>query len=282
MAVTALVAGSALMLLKFGVFWVTDSAAALSDALESVINVVAAGVMLYSLRVANRPADATHPYGHGKAEFMAVAFEGAMILLAGLTIAFEGVRRLVEGRAPRQVDLGLVLVAVVGALAAGLAYYVWRSGVRLGSAALVADGKHLLTDAVSTLGVLIALALVRITGWWWLDPAAALLLAAAILMTSWRLLGDSINALMDRVDPDDERVVREILDDEVARGAILGHHKARTRRNGRFCWVDMHIQVDAGMSVAEGHELASRIEHRIEEALGEGNATAHVEPGEGG
>jgi cation diffusion facilitator family transporter len=277
-AAIALGVGAALTFLKLAVYWVTDSVAVLSDALESIINVAAAGVMLYSITHANRPADADHPYGHGKLQFLAVGLEGWLILLAGVVIAVEAVGRLFAGTGPSQLGFGLVLLGVVGVLDAVLAGYVWQMGQRYQNDLLLADGRHLATDVASTVGVLIGLGLVRATGWWWLDPIVALLMAGLIGAASWRLLWHSVQELMDRRDPADDRLIRAILDEAVEAGDIAGYHKLRHRHAGAFHWVDMHLHVDGQMTVKDGHALASRIEHRIEQALGQANATAHLEP----
>jgi len=276
--VHAVAAGAGIAALKFTVFAVTDSVAVLSDALESLINIAAAVAMLYAIRVSNRPADADHPYGHGKAEFMAVALEGWLILIAGVFIAVEAAGRLVRGDAPTNLGFGIGGLAVVGALDLMLAVYVSRAGKRYDNPPLAADGKHLFTDVLSTAGVIVGLALVRMTGQPWLDPVAAIVVAALIFFTSWRLLWQSVQGLMDRSDPRDQAAIHTLLDREVAAGTIHGYHKVRHRHQGRFHWVDMHLQVDPKMTVAEAHALASRIEGRIESELGPANATAHIEP----
>jgi cation diffusion facilitator family transporter len=276
----ALVAGAVITLLKFSIFWATNSVAVLSDALESIINVAAAAMLMYSIWLSNRPADHDHPYGHGKIEFLAVGLEGWLILLSGLLIAVEAIRRLLVGQAPRNLEWGIWLLAGVGVLSAILAAYVYTRGRKFNNATLIADGKHLLTDVASTFGVLLGLILVHWSGKYWVDALVAMLMASLILFVSWRLLWQSIRGLMDQSDPQDDARIREILDDEQARGAIRGYHKVRHRHNGSFHWVDMHLQVEGHLSVAEGHALASRIEHRIEQTLGQANATAHLEPAE--
>lgn len=278
----ALIAGVGITALKFAVFAHTNSATVLSDALESIINVVAAVEMLYTLRHANRPPDRTHPYGHGKAEFMAVAFEGAMILMAGILIGYEAIARLIDPPALHNFDRGALMLLGVGAFALLLALFVLRRGRRSGSRVLLADGKHLLTDVGTTIGAIGGLALVHWTGLAWLDPILALIFAVGIVYVSWGLLSQSVNGLMDRTDPDDDRAVREVLEDELNQGSIRGFHKVRTRRNGSFCWIDMHLHVDPTMNVTDAHKLASRIEHRIEQEFIQANATAHVEPAAGG
>ncbi|MBI1338186.1 MAG: cation diffusion facilitator family transporter [Phycisphaera sp.] len=274
-----LIAGLGVMLLKAGVFILTDSAAVLSDALESIINVAAAGMMLYSIHLANRPADRDHPYGHGKVEFMAVGLEGWMILIAGVVIAFEATRRLVTGHYPQdRLELGSYCMAGIALLTLGLAIYVHVMGKKFDNATILADAKHLFTDAFSTLGVLAGLVLVQWTGKSWLDPLVAIFMSALILFTSWRLLWHSIGGLMDKQDTADDKAIRTILDEEVSSGSIKAYHKVRHRHSGSFHWVDMHIQVDPDMNVRDSHALASRIEGRIETLLGQANATAHVEP----
>ncbi len=270
--------GLVLTLLKFAVFALTNATAVLTDALESIINVAAALVMLYSIWLSNRPADEDHPYGHGKVEFLAAGFEGWLILAAGLLIGYEAVQRLIHPEAIERLDLGLWLLGGVGGLSLALAIYVYRTGKKHHCLPLIADGKHLFTDVLSTLGVIVALLLVRWTGYWWLDPVAAIVMAILILRTSWGLLWDSAQGLMDRHDPHDDELIRKLLDDAIAKGEITGYHKVRHRHAGAFHWVDLHLQVDGDMTVRQGHRTASLIERRIEVALGHGNATAHVEP----
>ena len=274
----ALGAGLVITAAKFTIFFMTNSVAVLTDAFESIINVVAAGIMLYSVWYAHRPADRRHPYGHGKIEFLAVGLEGWLILLAALFIAVEAGRRLWTPAELERLGAGLWLLAGVGIASAVLAAYVWRAGVKYGSDVLVADGKHLATDVASTVGVIVGLLLVRATGWSRLDAIVAIALAVVILITSWRLLWQSFHGLMDRSDPEDESTVREVLETAVADGRIAGYHKVRQRRSGGFHWVDMHLHVPGEMTVRQSHELASAIEHAIERRLGRANATAHVEP----
>jgi cation diffusion facilitator family transporter len=281
-AMQTLVGGAIIMALKFALFAYTHSSAVLSDALESIINLVAAGAMVYTIWLANQPADREHPYGHGKVEFMAIGLEGWLILSAGVVMLYQAVYRLIW---PVHADtvrdrwqIGAWLLAVVALLVAGLAGYVYYQGRRFGNATLLADAKHLFTDAGSTIGGVIALYLVRRTGWLRLDPLIAILMAGIVFFTSWKLLWQSVHGLMDSIDPNDEAAIFRILDEEVSAGAIKGYHKVRHRHSGAFHWVDLHLQVDGGLSVRESHEIASRIEHRIEQMLGEANATAHMEP----
>lgn len=279
-AMHALIAGVIITGLKFGVFAITNSVAVLSDALESLINIAAAAMMLYTMWLSSRPADPSHPYGHGKAEVLAVGLEGWMILFSGLLILYEAVKRLIFGNdlVDARIVYGMWFLGGIGVLSAALAFYVYRAGKHYNNPTLIADGKHLFTDVASTTAVFLGLALVEWTGWTRLDPIVAIVISAFILWVSWRLLWQSVEGIMDNTDPEDDATIRRILDDELAQGAIKGYHKVRYRHTGKFHWVDMHLQVDGGLSVAQSHALASRIEGRIERALGEANATAHVEP----
>jgi cation diffusion facilitator family transporter len=277
-ALAALLGGLPIMGAKLGVFALTNSAAVLSDALESTVNVLAAGVAMLTTWYAAQPADRLHPYGHGKAEFFAVGFEGVLIIAAGAGIIVESIRRLMTGQQAHELTVGILLLAAINVVMALLAAWVWRAGVRLHSPTLIADGKHLATDVATTAGVVVGLIAVRLTGVLWLDAALAIAVAIVIFITGGRLMLESWRGLMDRLDPVDDAMIRRILDEEVASGQIVSYHKVRHRHTGGHHWVDLHLQVPGAMSVAEAHERASRIERRIEDSLGLADATAHVEP----
>lgn len=282
-ALVAVVVGLIITVAKFVLFYFTQSVAVLSDAMESIINIAAACMMLYAVWYANRPPDRDHPYGHGKIEFMAVGLEGWLILFAGVFIGFEAIQRLISGQPVERIEVGIIGLAVLGVATMALAIYVWRSGRKYDSPTLVADGKHLMTDSISTWAVFIGLILVRWTGEPRLDPVVAIVVAGAILFVSWRMLWQSAHGLMDKQDPEDNKRIRAILDEAVAAGDIHGYHKLRHRHSGAFHWIDLHLQVEPTLTVKQGHDLASRIEKRIEKEFTEGqaNATAHVEPAEG-
>lgn len=278
-AKVAIAAGLGITAAKFGVFGLTGSIAVLSDAVESVANIIAALVMLQAIRLASSPPDPKHPYGHGNIEFMAIFLEGALIVVAALGIAAAALVRHYQGAVVEQLDLGTMLMAGISVLTAGLAWFVWSRGRRYANATLIADGRHLATDAVTTLGVLLGFIVVKLTGYTWVDSAVAVVLAGLIFLAGWTLLCDGFDGLLGRADPDDDRVIRDILDTCVSNRRIVGYHKVRHRHTGPFHWVDMHLQIDAQHSIADGHALATEIEREIENALGQANATAHIEPG---
>ncbi|MEX0741602.1 MAG: cation diffusion facilitator family transporter, partial [Phycisphaeraceae bacterium] len=256
------------------------SAAVLSDALESVVNVAAGLMVVLSTWYAARPPDREHPYGHGKVEFVAVGIEGAMVVTAGALIVFESVRRMFVEVEVVQLGRGILMLAGINLLLASVAAFVWIMGRRLHSPTLVANGKHLSTDVLTTLGVIVGLGLVNLTGNLWLDPALALIVAAVILFAGWNLVTESWSGLTDRMDMEDDAAIRAILEAEIKAGQIIAYHKVRHRHTGAYHWVDMHLALPGDMTVREAHERVSRIEGRIERMLGHANATAHVEPPE--
>ncbi|CAN5496567.1 cation diffusion facilitator family transporter [soil metagenome] len=283
-ALLALLIGAALLAVKFLAYLLTDSAAIFSDALESIVNVLAAGLALYSVILANRPADAGHPYGHGKVEFVSAGFEGGMLMLAAMVIALRAIEQFWQGAqiGEAQIPTAVGLLAATMLVNGAMGIYLVRSGRAGGSITLEADGRHLLTDAVTSVGVVIALLLVRWTAWKPIDLIAALLIAGYVAITAISLLRRSAAGLMDEQDLEDDRLLRGILDSHAGAGGkdprICSYHKLRHRHSGRFHWVDFHIMVPRGWDIDRAHQVASAIEYEIELALREGNATAHVEP----
>jgi cation diffusion facilitator family transporter len=281
LAQVALAVSVGLLLVKFSAYGITGSSAVFSDALESIVNVTAAILALVALRVAHSPADDSHPYGHGKAEFLSAATEGGMILLAGPVIVAQAMLGLLHHTVERpNIGAWLMIISLVANSAAGLA--LLRRARRGNSIALEADGKHLLADAVTSAAVLVALVLVWVTGLAWIDTATALLIAAYLAFLGINLMRRSMAGLMDRQDARDDAMIRRILDAHVGNSAgeprICSYHKLRHRHSGRYHWVEFHLVVPADWNIAGGHRAAAQIEKEIESALGEGNATAHVEP----
>lgn len=263
--------------LKTLAWWMTGSVALLSDALESTVNVVTALSALIAIRIAQRPADSTHPYGHHKAEFLSAVLEGVMIILAALLILQEAWHGI---RGPRPLDApwgGLMVNAVAGAINAVWCMILLRQGRRLRSPALVADGHHLLSDVVTSAGVLVGVSLAVMTGHPILDPILAALVAASILWSGWRVMSASLGGLMDKAVPDTLlRDIHRVISDN-ADGAIEAHD-LRTRSAGRVTFVDFHLVMDGGTSVAQAHAICDRIESALRRHLDQAQITIHVEP----
>jgi len=281
----SVIIGVALLITKFIAYFLTGSAAIFSDAMESIVNVLASSFALYALFYAHRPADAEHPYGHGKIEFMSAGFEGGMIFLAALVIAFRAIESLIYGVHLASLEWGILLMTIAMLVNGFLGLYLIRSGRQHNSLPLIADGKHLMTDAVTSAATVVALLLVRFTGLSILDPIAALLIAVYLSITAFQLMRSGAAGLLDEQDAQDEKLLRQILDSHQGPAAkppqICSYHKLRHRHSGRYHWVDFHLVLPAMMNIQQAHSIASSIEYEIELALGEGNATAHVEPCEG-
>lgn len=282
-AMTSFVVAVALLGVKFVAYFLTGSAAIFSDAMESIVNVLASGVALYSLSLAHTPADPEHPYGHGKVEFMSAAFEGGMVLLAAIVIVFQTVANMIRGHLEiEKIGTGFVLMVIATVVNGAVGAWLIALGKRRQSILLEADGKHLAADAITSITAIAALAIVQRTGWTYADSIAALIVAVYICWMAARLLRQSAAGLMDEQDLQDEALIKSILDSHLAPSGkaphICSYHKLRHRHSGRYHWVDFHIMVPPDLDIRQGHETASAIEGEIERAIGEGDATAHVEP----
>ena len=288
----AVVLGVVLTVVKFAAWRLTGSSAVYSDAVESIVNIAASVFALWALRQAHRPADRTHPYGHGRFEFLSASAEGALIAAAAVSIVWESAHRMLAGdTGVERIGLGIGLVGATVLANGAMGWRLIALGRSSKSATLESDGKHLLTDAITGLGAIVALGLVHLTGNAWIDPIVALVMAAVILVVGYRIVRAAFGNLLAEQDAGDYEPVRAILDAHVAAPgraprapAISGWHKLRTRHVGRHHWVDFHVQVPGTMDVRSAHELATAIELEIEAALSHGedggNATAHVEPAE--
>jgi cation diffusion facilitator family transporter len=277
LAIGSIFVGTVVFALKYAAYAMTGSIALYSDALESVINVVTAVAALMAVRVSAAPADKNHPYGHHKVEYFSAVLEGVLIIVAALAILREAYFGLM---APKVVDappLGLAVNALAGVLNAAWSWVLIRQGRRLRSPALTADGRHLLTDVVTSAGVLAGLLLVPVTGWSWLDPALAALVAMNILWSGWGLIMESVGGLMDEALPETTLSrVREIIAVN-AEGAIEAHD-LRTRHAGRMTFIDFHLVVSGAMSVTDAHEICDRLERALKAEIEDALITIHVEP----
>ena len=278
----AVIVAISLMVTKIVAYRITGSTAVFGDAMESLVNVAASLLAVWSVWMAHRPADKTHPYGHGKAEFVSAAIEGGLVVAAAGAVAVKSVNDFGGPEAElTRIDLGvalLVATVAVNGLIGGWLLHLGRSG---GSAALEADGIHLLSDAWTSAAAIASLLLVRATGWSWIDPVIALAMAAWLVWCGWRVVRRSLGNLMDEQDQGDLVRVQALLDaharDDGPLPRICSHHKVRSRHSGREHWVDFHVELPEATDLRTAHELATAIEDEIEATLG-GTATAHVEP----
>jgi len=274
----SIAAAIATMLLKSGAYLITGSVGLLSDALESLVNLAGALMALAMLTVAARPPDEDHAYGHSKAEYLSAGAEGALIVVAALSIAVAAVDRLLHPRPIEQVGLGLAVSVVAALLNLGVALVLMQAAKAHRSATLQASSHHLMTDVWTTGGVLVGVGAVAMTGWLVLDPLVALAVAANIVWAGWRIVSDSVAGLMDAALPmREQRVLHELLQGYATADGIE-YHALRTRRAGAHRFVSVHVLVPPEWSVQQGHDLLERIEADIRRALPPVTVDTHLEP----
>jgi cation diffusion facilitator family transporter len=277
LAAGSIAVGLVVLALKYLAWHLTGSVALLSDAIESIVNVATAIAALIAIRFAAQPADANHPYGHHKAEYISAVIEGALIIVAAIAIFHEAYGAL---RAPRIVDAPWIGLAVNGgatAINAIWCYVLITQGRKRKSPALVADGRHLLTDVVSSLGVLCGVSLAALTGYVILDPIMAALVGVNVLWAGWRVMKESVGGLLDEAIPDGELARIRTVIAANADGAIEAHD-LRTRHAGRMTFVDFHLVVKGTMTVTEAHEICDRLERAIKAEMQDALISIHVEP----
>ena len=263
--------------LKYLAYHLTGSVALYSDALESVVNVIAAAAAFWAIRVSHKPADSDHPYGHHKAEYFSAVLEGVLIVLAALLILREVWLAWQTPAALEQPWQGLAVNGLAAAINGGWALILIRTGRRHKSPALLADGQHIMTDVVTSVGVIAGLVGAVLTGWTFLDPALAVIVALNILWQGWHVISSSLNGLMDMaVDSQEHMRIRDIISTN-SKGA-LEVHDLKTRMAGRAVFIEFHLVVDADMSVGESHVICDRIEEALKAEIAGVRITIHVEP----
>ncbi|MBR2537592.1 MAG: cation transporter [Hyphomicrobium sp.] len=268
---------AAVMGIKYAAYLVSGSVALFSDALESIVNVMTAAAALVAVRISTIPADEEHPFGHHKAEFFAAIFEGAMIIIAAVLILMKSYEAMTAGVTFQQPGLGLAINTGAAMINAAWAYVLIDRGKAWRSTALVADGWHLVTDVITSAGVVVALLLAIVTGWYWLDPVVAGAVAINILWTGYRIALQSMSSLMDQAaSPEIENQIRAVI----ARNGdgALQAHDIRTRQAGRALFIEFHLVVPGAMTVYDAHIICDRLEDAIEAEIEGSEAVIHVEP----
>jgi cation diffusion facilitator family transporter len=263
--------------MKLAAYWLTNSVGLLSDALESIVNLITAIVALVALRIAARPADEEYSFGYSKVEFFSSGFEGGMILIAAGSIAFTAIQRLLNPQPLEQVGYGLLISVIASLVNLGASRTLSQAGKRYGSITLQADAHHLMTDVITTGGVIVGVGLVSVTGLGFLDAVIALVVAANILFMGAKLLRQAFFGLMDKsLSPSEMAKIQSILKAHQAQG--IEFHGLRTRSAAARGFVSMHILVPGALSVQEGHAIAEKIENEIRQELSQVALFTHVEP----
>ena len=265
------------IVLKTVAYFLTDSVGLLSDAIESLVNLAGGIMALLMLRIAARPADDDHAYGHGKSEYFSSGVEGTLILLAAASIAYAAVTRLLHPKPLEQVGIGLAVSAVASLINLVVALIILRAGRRHNSITLEANAHHLMTDVWTSVGVVAAIGAVALTGWMWLDPVVAMLVAANIVWTGVGIVRRSVAGLMDAaIPPADLEKVRTVFKFHETAGVQF--HNLRTRQAGARKFITTDVLVPGAWTVKQGHDLVELIEDDIRHAVPDSTVFTHLEP----
>ena len=262
------IASSVLLIVKFTAYYITHSVSILTDALESIVNVVAAFIGLYSLYVSAKPRDMDHPYGHGKAEFVSAAVEGTLIFSAGAIIIYSGVRNLFIAQTLQKIDLGIYLVGATAIINWVLGYFSLQQGRKNDSLALIASGRHLQTDTYSTFGIMLGLVLIIFTGYAWIDGAIAIAFGVFIIYTGYTIIRKSLAGIMDEADMDLLKNMVAVLNAN-RRDAWVDLHNLRVIKYGNILHVDCHLTVPWYFSINQSHEEIDVLGNLIRKDFGE-------------
>ncbi len=277
LAAGSIAVGLVVLALKYLAWHLTGSVALLSDAIESIVNVATAVAALIAIRFAAQPADANHPYGHHKAEYISAVIEGALIIVAALAIFREAYAAFLAPRLVEAPWLGLAVNGVATAINAIWCYVLITQGRKRKSPALVADGRHLFTDVVSSIGVFAGVSLAALSGYVLLDPILAALVGINVLWAGWRVMKESVGGLLDEAVPDDDLArIRTVI--AANAGGAIEAHDLRTRHAGRMTFVDFHLVVKGSMTVTEAHDICDRLERAIKAEMQDALISIHVEP----
>ncbi|PKL88558.1 MAG: cation diffusion facilitator family transporter [Ignavibacteriae bacterium HGW-Ignavibacteriae-2] len=260
-AVISLVIGFILFIGKIVAYYLTNSSAIFSDAAESVVHIIATGLVLFSIYLSNKPPDRSHFYGHGNIEYFSAGFEGFLIICAATIIIYSAVLDLIHGASPENLDIGTLIVGAAGVINIFLGYYLIDQGKKTNSIALVADGKHVLTDAVTSIGVIVGLVLIIFTNFYILDQIVAIIVALNIVYTGYKLIRESIGELMNETDKQLLADLSEILR-KIKKNYYIDLHHLRFWKSAERVFIDFHLTIPFYFSIKQSHledEYISRI-----------------------
>jgi len=275
-AVIAVIVGFTVFAIKLLAFFISNSIALLSDALESIVNIAASVLMLFSVHVSEKPADDSHNYGHEKIEEISSMMEGLFIIAAAVLIIYAAAGRLFQYAALFDLDIAIVISMLATALNAGLSWFLGRTAKEIGSAALAGDSKHLRSDVISSAGIWVGLFIVKFTGWRYVDSILAFAVAVLIARMGVSLVFKSSQQLMDKSCEVEEKKISEVLLRH--KFQFIDFHDVKTRRHGNQIFADLHLSVSGSLSVNEAHDLTDHLEEELKEELPSLIITIHVEP----
>jgi len=266
------------LLAKATGFYLTESTTALSDALESVIHILAVAFVYYGFLLSSKPADEKHLYGHERVEFLSVGIEGAVIILAGVIIIYESINHYLFGHTLQNLDSGIILMTLAGGINYFLGSYLVKVGREENNMMVLSNGKHTLTDVWTSASVVLTLVIIRFTDWTVLDSLVGFCLALYIMYEGFKLLKYSVDGLMDSKDPKVDNIIMSILDGELP-GSMTSYHHLRHRTTGNTTWIELHALFETDVDLKQAHEDATRLERQLIDSLtGDVIVTIHLEP----
>ncbi|MCH8567564.1 MAG: cation diffusion facilitator family transporter [Balneolales bacterium] len=276
--IISLCVSSVSLSLKVGAFWVTGSSAALSDSLESVVHLFAIAFVVYGYYLSLKPADEDHHYGHERVEHLSVGAEGAIIIMAGISIVYYAIQSMIHGISIENMGTGLYLLVSAALVNLVLGTYILRTGRKYNSMIAISNGKHTLTDVWTSAGVVISLVIIHFTGWLYIDIIVSLLMAAYISYEAWKLLTFSVKGIMDTRNIGADEAIRGVLDSDLP-GAIKDWHHLRHRTSGKTTWVELHLVFEDGISLKQAHKDATILERKLIDSIhSDAVITMHLEP----
>lgn len=275
-ALIAILGGLSVFGIKLIAYLVSNSVALLSDALESVVNILASGIMFFSISLSEKPADDTHEYGHQKIEDISSAFEGILIIAAALLIVYTAAGRLLVSVELLEINLGIIISVIATGINLIITLLLTRAAKSSGSVALEGDAKHLLSDVISTVGVWFALIVVQVTGWQFMDALLALAIAVLIARMGIGLVVKSLRHLMDQSCIEEEKKIVSVL--EKHKSSIIEFHDLKTRRQGNYVLAEIHLTVSDSMSVRTAHDIIDRVEEDLRKEAAHIRLTVHIDP----
>jgi cation diffusion facilitator family transporter len=275
-AILAVLCGIAIFAIKLLAYMISNSVALLSDALESIVNIAASGLMLFSVCVSERAPDTSHKYGHEKVEDVSSLVEGIFIIIAALLIIVAAAGRLFETSELFKLDLAIGISIFATALNASLSWLLIKTAKSCGSTALEGDAKHLFSDVISTIGVWLGLFIAQLTGWYFLDSVLAFIVAGLVIRIGIEIVLKSSNRLMDQSCEEEEKMIIEVLSRHTFK--FIDFHNLKTRRYGTHVLAELHLSVDGSLSVKEAHDLTDHLAEELKEEQPNINLTIHVEP----
>ncbi len=275
-ALLAVLCGIAIFGIKLVAYFISNSVALLSDALESIVNIAASGLMLFSVCISERAPDSNHKYGHEKIEDLSSLVEGILILIAALLIINAAAVRLFESTELLKLDLAIGISIFATVLNAGLSWLLLKTAKSCGSTALEGDARHLFSDVISTVGVWIGLFVAQLSGWYFLDSVLAFVVAVLVIKVGVELILKSSNRLMDQSCGNEEEKIIEVLGRHTYQ--FIDFHNLKTRRHGNQVFAELHLSVDGSLSVEDAHDLTDHLERELKTEQPNVKLTIHVEP----